>query len=377
MLFYDSKIELPAFYPIQRVMRTRETKLISKRIDKIMNSCEGEAIDALLVTKPANVRYLSGFQGNEASLFLTKQRFLITDFRYGLQARKEVKGFEIKLINGSFFELIGDLAKTFKTKRLGFEYKHLSYGEHEHIKKHLSGIDFIPTFDVVEKFRQIKDAYEIKLIKDSIGISNKAINHFKSILKPRSTENDLAAEMEHFIKSMSGERSSFEVMVASGTNSALPHARPSVRKVQSNDMVLLDLGANYKGYNSDLTRIFFLGKIKARNKKIYDIVKEAQRRSVRAIRPGADIAKVDGVARDFIRRNGFGKSFGHALGHGIGLEVHESPAISHKNHAILKPGMVFTVEPAIYLPNWGGIRIEDMVLVTRNGHEVLTDDIYK
>ncbi len=352
--------------------------MISKRIDKAISHFDKENIDALLVTKPANVRYLSGFQGSEASLYFTSRaRFLITDFRYELQAKKEVKGFEIKLIDGSFFELVGNLAKALKTKRLGFEYKCLTFGEYEGIKKQLMGADFIPTFDIVEKFRQIKDAYEIGLIKESILILKKALFHFKSILKPKASENDLAAEMEYFIKAASGERGSFEVIVASGNNSAHPHAKPSKRVIKSNDMVLLDLGINYKGYNSDLTRIFFLGKITTKSKNIYNIVKEAQRRCLKAIRPGAKISRIDEIARSYIRRSGFGKYFGHALGHGIGLEVHEEPPISHKVHAILKPGMVFTIEPAIYLPNWGGIRIEDMVLVTRNGCEILTDDIDK
>lgn len=360
------------------IMKTAEGKLISKRIDKIINSFKREGIDALLVTKPANVRYLSGLQGGEASLYLTRgKRFLITDFRYALQANKETKGFEIKLVNSSAFELVGELAKELKTKRLGFEYKYLTYGEHAEIKSQLSNADFLPTFGTVEEFRQIKDSYEIRFIRRAITILKKAHHYFKSILKPGITENDLAAEMEHFIKSISGERSSFEIIVASGSNSALPHAKPGRRKIQSNDIVLLDLGVNYKGYNSDLTRIFFLGKITAKSKKIYNVVKEAQRRCLKAIRPGIKISKIDKIGRDFIYKSGFGDYFGHAIGHGIGLEVHEEPPISHKNHAILKPGMVFTIEPAIYLPNWGGIRIEDMILVSRNGCEILTDDIDK
>lgn len=359
-------------------MRITVDNLISKRIDKIISQFDEEGIDALLVTNPANVRYLSGFRGSQASLYLVRgKRFLITDFRYALQAKKEAKGFKIKLVNGSFFELIGELVKVLKTGRLGFEYKYLTYGEHDQIKRQLAGIDFMPTFGLVEKFRQVKDPYEIGLIKDSIAILKNAVSYFKSILKPGLTESDLAVEMEHFIKATSGERSSFEVIVASASNSAFPHAKPTRRKVKSNDMVLLDLGINYNGYNSDLTRIFFLGKITPKAKKIYNIVKEAQRRCLKSIQPGIKISKIDWIARDFINKKGFGNYFGHALGHGIGLEVHEEPPISHKNHAILKPGMVFTIEPAIYLPNWGGIRLEDMVLVTPKGCEILTDDIDK
>lgn len=359
-------------------MKTAEALLISQRINRVTNSLEKEGIDALLVTKPANVRYLSGFSGGEASLCLSdKKKFLITDFRYELQAKQEVKGFEIKLVDGSFFDLVGNLAKTLKVKRLGFEYKYLTYGEHAQIKERLNTVELIPTFDIVERLRRIKDAHEIRLIKSSILILKEAVRYFKSTIKRGLTEKQLAADVEYFIKIAGGEKSSFDIIVASGPNSALPHARPSGRSIEPNDMVLLDLGVDYKGYNSDLTRLFFLGKINSKNKKIYDVVKEAQRRAIKEVRPEVEIAKVDAVARDFIRKEGFGKHFGHALGHGVGLEVHEAPAISNKNHTVLKPGMVFTIEPAIYLPDWGGIRIEDMVLVTRKGYEILTDDIDK
>ena len=231
--------------------------------------------------------------------------------------------------------------------------------------------------DLVEGSRLIKDETEISLIRDSVAILENAVLYFESMLKPGLSENDLASRTEYFIRAASGEWASFEIIVASGPNSAFPHARPGDRIIKPNDMVLLDLGVSYDGYKSDLTRVFFLGRINDKQKKIYGIVKEAQRRSIKAVKPGAKISKIDGIARGFITDKGFGGRFSHSLGHGIGLEVHESPSISSRNHAEIKPGMVFTIEPAVYLPGWGGIRIEDMVLVTKKGFEVLTDDIDK
>lgn len=348
------------------------------RIERVITALAKERIDAFLVTKAANVRYLSGYQGDDAALFITnKKRFFITDSRYELQARRDTEGFAVKIMKGSLSETVADLTHKLKVRRLGFECNDLTHAQHERLMKSLLETELAPVSDIVERFRRIKDAGEIRLIRKSISILKKSFTRFKTILRPGLTERDLAAELEHFIKAAGGDKSSFEIIVASGNNSALPHARPSKRRIKPNDMVLLDLGVSCEGYNSDLTRVFFLGKINPRTKKIYDTVKEANRRSIKAIRPGVEISKIDEIARGFIRKKGFGNCFGHALGHGIGLEVHESPSISSRNHTVLKPGMIFTIEPAVYLPGWGGVRIEDMVLVTKKGCEVLTDGIDK
>lgn len=339
-----------------------------------------QGIDAFFVTKPENVRYLSGYRGEDAYLLLAKgKRFLITDSRYYLQAKKDVKDFEIVIAKGPISQAMAGLSAKLKLKKIGFESAHLTYLNHERIagKFAAADVELLPLLDVVEGMREIKDETEIALIKDSVAILENAVLYFETMLKPGLSENDLASKTEYFIRAASREWASFEIIVASGPNSAFPHARPSDRIIKPNDMVLLDLGVSYGGYKSDLTRVFFLGKINVKQKKIYGIVKEAQRRSIKAIKPGAKISEIDGIARGFINDKGFGRRFGHSLGHGIGLEVHEGPSISSRNHAEIKPGMVFTVEPAVYLPNWGGIRIEDMVLVTKKGCKVLTDDIDK
>lgn len=350
----------------------------SKRVEKTIGVLRRRGAEAFLVSKPENVRYLSGYSGEDAFLFITpKKRFLITDTRYILHAKKEVRGFEILMACGPLSGVICDLSARLKIKKVGIESSHLSFVACSRIKENIGAVELLPLTDTVEGLRQVKDAAEVGLIKDSVAILEKAVVYFESILKPGTSENDLAARTEYFIRAASGEWASFELIVASGPNSAFPHARPSDRIIRPNDMVLLDLGVSYRGYKSDLTRVFFLGKINAKHKKIYGIVKEAQERSIKAIKPGARIAAIDGVARGFINARGYQKNFGHSLGHGIGLEVHESPSISGRNHDSLRPGMVFTVEPAVYIPGWGGIRIEDMVLVTRRGCEVLTDDIDK
>lgn len=348
------------------------------RVNRVIAAFDKERVDAFLVTKPANARYLSGYKGEDAVLFITpKRRFFITDSRFKLQARKDAKGFTVKIIRSSLTEAVTDLARALKVKRLGFERDDLTYARHERLAGTFSGTGLVPVPNMVERFRIIKDPGETRLIRSSVSILERSLIRFEAMLRPGLTERDLAAELEHFIKAAGGDRSSFDIIVASGSNSAFPHARPTGRRIKPNDMVLLDIGVEYEGYNSDLTRVFFLGKINPVIRKIYDVVKEANRRSIQAIRPGVKVSNVDGIARGFIRKRGFGAYFGHALGHGIGLEVHEGPSISGRNHTTLKPGMVFTVEPAVYLPGRGGIRIEDMILVTKKGCEVLTDDIDK
>ncbi|MDD5072971.1 MAG: Xaa-Pro peptidase family protein [Candidatus Omnitrophica bacterium] len=339
-----------------------------------------QGIDSFFVSKPENVRYMSGYGGDDAYLLFAKsKKYFITDSRYYLQAKKDVKSFKIIIAKVPVSRLLAEILAKSKAGKTAFEAGQLPYAAYKRIAGKLAekGIRFLPLEGAVEGLRQVKDAPEIALIRDSIAILENAVLYFESILKPGLSENDLASKTEYFIRAASGEWASFEIIVASGKNSAFPHARPGDRIIKPNDMVLLDLGVSYEGYKSDLTRVFFLGKINTKQKKIYGIVKEAQRRSVKAIKPGAKISEIDGIARGFINAKGFGSGFGHALGHGIGLEVHESPSVSSRNHAKIKPGMVFTIEPAIYLPDWGGIRIEDMVLVTKKGCEVLTDDIDK
>jgi Xaa-Pro aminopeptidase len=233
-------------------------------------------------------------------------------------------------------------------------------------------IKLVPTHGLVEEPRQIKAAEELKKIKKATQITIKALKFIKNIILPGKKEIEIAAELEHFIRYNGGGGSAFDIIVASGPNSSFPHHITSQRRIKNNELVLVDLGVEYQGYKSDLTRVFFLGKINLLIRRIYDIVRSAKDKAIKEIRPGVPIRKIDASARQYITKMGYGSFFSHSLGHGIGLEVHEAPSISAKEKSQLKAGMVFTVEPAIYLPNKFGIRLEDMVLVTEEGGKIIS-----
>lgn len=333
-----------------------------------------ENLDGVLISDPANVSYLSGFRGGDSYILLTgKKDFFITDFRYLEQAKSETDGFVLETADGiSHFDLIAGLIQKNKLGKVGFEAKRISYGEVSKIRDRLKKAEFLPTYDLVESFRVIKTRAEIKLIKKAIQIDLSAFKQIADKVKAGNKERDLASMMEYQMRLNGAASASFETIVLSGRNSSLPHGRPSEKSIKSNELVLIDAGANFNGYNSDLTRIFFLGRIQPILKKIYCVVKTAQEKAIKAIKPGIMAARVDAIARGHIKKYGWDKFFGHGLGHGVGRKVHEAPSISTRSKYILKPGMVFTVEPAVYIPGVGGVRIEDMVLVTQKGVEVLS-----
>jgi len=347
--------------------------LLKKRLKK-------EKLDALFVSKPVNVSYLSGFTGCDAYLLVTKAKdFFITDFRYKEQAKKEIKGFEIEIVGANnhspllnHFDLIIHLIQKNNLKRIGFEAKHISYGEVSKFRDKLVKQEFLPTYDFTEDLRIIKSALEIKIIKKAVKTALEVFYDIRCKIKPGARERDLAAFIEYQLRLRGAEGASFDTIVLSGKNSVLPHGQPSYRQIKQIDAVLVDMGAVLQGYNSDLTRMFFLGKIPDTARKIYDVVKKAQAMAIKAIKPDVKACVVDAVARDYIKSHGWCDYFGHSLGHGIGREVHEAPSLSPRSKTILKPGMVLTVEPAVYMPGVGGIRLEEMVVVTEKGAEVLS-----
>lgn len=341
--------------------------LLKKRLIK-------EKLDALFVSKPANVSYLSGFSGDESCLLVTsKKDFFITDSRYFEQAKKETKNFQIQIAGEvNHFDLITSLIENNKLKKIGFEAKHITYGEVSKIRDRLKSAEFVPTYDLAEGLRVVKLEAEIGLIKRAVRINLSALELTAKQIKPGRKEKDLAALLEYRMRQEGADKPAFETIVLSGKRSSMPHGKPSDNCIKNNQPVLVDSGACFKGYNSDLTRVFFLGKIHSVIKRVHGIVRAAQDAAIKAIKPGREAKKIDLVARDYIKTKGFGRYFGHSLGHGVGRDVHEAPSISNKSKDILKQGMVFTVEPAIYLPGVGGIRLEEMVLVTSNGCEVLS-----
>ena len=350
------------------------------RIKNVYAKLEQEKLDGLIVSSPSNISYLTRFTSRDAYLVISKKETVyITDSRYTEEAKKCLnKSFVIKKINGSVFRIVADVCRNLKLKRIGFEERHLIFGEHKKIKEELDKkIDLIPTHSIIEEFRQVKSPAELEKIKKAIRITIEAIDFIKDFISPGKKEIEVAAELERFIRYHGAHACAFDIIVASGPNSSFPHHLTSQRKIKDNEPVLIDIGVDYLGYKSDLTRVFFLGKITPTVRKIYDIVLKAQNKAIRRIKSAVNINKIDAAARQYITQRGYGGFFGHNLGHGIGLEVHEEPHISAKENNKLKAGMVFTVEPAIYLPDKFGIRIEDMVLVTRKGAEILSGGLNK
>lgn len=332
-----------------------------------------------MVTDPLNIFYLSGFKAEAGCLLITESEdFILTDFRFREEA-KETAGFKTALIKTTTKDLLLEILKGSGLKKAGFEPEALSYSRALLLKNTLKRehIAFTPLGGVVEDMRMLKDAGEIKKIKAAVNIARQVFTRFTKYAKPGKTEKQLCLQLERDIIGCGGEEEAFNTIVASGARSSRPHAVATDRAVRKNEPVLVDFGVRRDSYNCDLTRVRFLGKIQQQLYNIYAICLEAQRRAIAAVRPGARVSAVDRAARGYIESKGFGKAFGHSLGHGIGLSVHELPRVSSKSETVLAPGMVLTIEPGIYLEGSGGVRIEDMVLVTRKGCEVLTDDIPK
>ncbi|MDD2679967.1 MAG: Xaa-Pro peptidase family protein [Candidatus Omnitrophica bacterium] len=350
------------------------------RLQKFLSRLKQENLDGFIISSPANISYLSEFNSCDAYLLVSKKETVyFTDSRYIEDVKPRLKGLaSLKKINGSVFEIIADTCRDLSLKRVGFEERQMPYAEYKKIKQYLgSGAYLIPTYNLLEGLRQVKAAREIEKIRAALKITGLALQFIKTFIKPGIKELEIAAELERFIRYQGAIGAAFDIIVASGPNSVYPHHRPGPKKIKQGEAVLIDIGVDYFGYKSDLTRAFFLDKINSLTRRIYEIVLKAQAKAIAKIRPGKPIAEIDALARNYIAAKGYAKFFSHSLGHGIGLETHEAPSISPKSDGILVPGMVFTVEPAIYLPGRFGIRIEDMVLVTRKGCEVLSGFIHK
>jgi len=353
---------------------------VNLRIQKIYAKLAQENLNGLIVSSPANISYLTNFNSRDSYFIISKKaNIYVTDSRYIEEAKKNLKGLAlVKKVDGSVFKIIADICRSLSLRRIGFEERYLPFAEYKKLKEELNKMgDLTPTYGLVEELRQIKTAEELEKIKKAIQITIKAFKFIKDFISPGKKEIEVVGELERFIRYNGARSSAFDIIVASGPNSSFPHHLTSQRKLKNNEHVLVDLGVEYLGYKSDLTRVFFLGKISPAVSKIYDIVRKAQDKAIKNIKPAVHINKIDAAARQYITQEGYGGFFGHNLGHGIGLEVHEEPHISRKEEKILKPGMVFTVEPAIYLSNKFGIRLEDIILVTKKGCNVLSGSLNK
>lgn len=342
---------------------------MSQRIEKLLTQMELLNIDAVIVSNPYNRRYLSGFTGSSGYLVISKEkRIMLTDFRYIEQATKQCQGFEIV----DFFKkgLMDTLAESLvdcKAIRIGFENATLTYKEFTHFEATLKGFEWVPLHDVIEKIRMIKDEQEIKTVALASSIGDAAFSHILTVIRQGMTEIDVAIELEFFMKKQGASKLSFDTIVASGTRSSLPHAVPTNKVIESGDFVTLDFGCIFEGYCSDMTRTIVVGKASERQKEIYELVLKAQQTALEMIQPGI-VGKVgDSYARSIINNAGYAQYFGHGLGHSLGLEVHEQPRFSQLSDEIILPGMIMSVEPGIYIPDFGGVRIEDLILIETSG----------
>ena len=345
------------------------------RRDQLRKALRKSGVDAMLVTNYTNVTYLTGFTGDDSYLLLTpKEAIVISDPRYTTQLEEECPGLELETREPGvpILESVSKLIKRCKAQKLGVESTSITMAVFQAIRDKLVGTELVGLSQAVEELRMIKDKEEIERIRRAGVQAARAIDVIRASLTPDMTERQVAADLEHQIRRFGGKGCSFPPIVAVGTRAALPHARPTERRIGEADFVLIDWGANEGLYASDLTRVYATGKISPKLQKIYRVVLQAQLAGIEAIRPGVSCEEVDKAARSVIVKAGYGPQFGHGLGHGIGLEVHEAPRLARNQQTVLRPGMVVTVEPGIYLPDWGGVRIEDDVLVTRTGYEVLT-----
>jgi len=335
-------------------------------------------IDALLLSAPADLAYLTNFTGDDSIGLITLDDFiLVTDFRYQEQAQIEAEWLSIVLREGKMSEALGGVLIEAKVKRVGFEANVTTFGQVHALDKVIKdqgrSLELVPLEDVMINIRKVKDDHEIGLIRKSVGVAEEAFTAIRDEIKIGQTENYLAGLLVFELHSRGASDGSFPAIVASGANSSLPHYRPGETLLQNDQPLLIDWGALYKGYCSDLTRTLLIGQVSDRIKKIYKIVYEAQQAAIGFLRPGVTTQQADRVARDVIDKAGFKDFFGHGLGHGIGREIHELPAMRRTGaDEELRPGMIVTVEPGIYLPGEGGVRIEDDVLITHSGCEVLS-----
>ncbi|MBI4834697.1 MAG: aminopeptidase P family protein [Planctomycetes bacterium] len=343
--------------------------------------------DAFLVTKTPNVQYISGFSGDDTYLLVTpKQAFLITDSRYTEQAQNEVSAFRIIEHKKGLVDKVIELVKKYRIKKLGFESDALSYAGVKYILKQLPAYTRLKsTQGVIVNIAAVKTPEEIECIRESVKCSHESFKEVKRLLKPGMTEQAVAAELEYRMRKRGSLHPAFESIIAADSRASLPHATAGDNKLKKGGFVLFDWGSCVNQYNSDTSRVVFLGKPSPFWRNIYEIVREAQQRAINLVKPGIDSVELDRAARKFIESKGYGKNFGHGLGHGVGRLVHELPRIRRYSMPasmkpkpyLLQPGMVFTIEPGIYLPGKGGIRIEDMVLVTEHGCEILTSSLPK
>ena len=343
------------------------------RINAVRRLLNEASLDALVVMNPENRHYLSGFTGTSGILFINASRaVLLTDFRYQEQAAMECPAYEIITFTGTFTEKLVEIISQSKTANLACEGDFITHKQFLTMEKNLENINLQPVNEFVEGLRLVKEDSEINSISYAVKLADDAFQNILSFIKPGISEKEVALELEFFMRRAGAEKAAFTFIVASGTRSSLPHGVASEKIIQPEDLITMDFGAVYHGYHSDITRTVVIGTPTFKQSEIYHIVLEAQTAALAAVQSGVKACDVDKAARDIITSHGYGENFGHSTGHGLGLNIHENPRLAAKSDTILQTGMVVTIEPGIYIPDWGGVRIEDTIVVEDKGCKILT-----
>lgn len=347
------------------------------RRQKLLASIKRAEIELLIVGHPVNVTYLTGFSGDASHLLIgPKQLRIVSDSRFETQLAEECPEIpaEIRTAKSTPSGFLASIIGKLGVKRVGIEAAHTSVAQRDQLAEALPGVELVPVEALVEQLRQIKDAEEIQDLREAVRMAERGLAVLQALMLPDMTEREAAHELEHAMRRFGALKAAFEPILGVGPNAALPHYRAGLKRLDAAPFVLIDWGAlGPTGYHSDLTRVLGTGKIPPKLEKLHRVVSNARQAALDAIHPGAACCEVDAAARRVIEEAGFGKYFGHGLGHGIGLEIHEWPRFSPLSKETLAPGMVMTVEPGIYLPGFGGVRLEDDVLITREGYEILSD----
>jgi Xaa-Pro aminopeptidase len=347
--------------------------MTTERLARLRERMAALELPAMLISQPLNRYYLSGFSGSAGTLFVSADRaVLLTDSRYTERAAGEAPGFEIVKLERDVAQALPDLFAQAGVDRVGFESAHLTYAEHKAWAEKVGEAALVPTQGVVEGLRAVKEEGEIALIRKAVEIADAAYAHLKRTIRPGMTEKQVAWKLEVWMRTHGADGIAFDIIVGSGPNGAMPHALASDREIRAGEPIVVDMGARVSGYHSDLTRTLWLGDADGAFREVYDVVLRAQEAAEARLAPGALGPDVDAAARAIIADAGYGDKFGHGLGHGVGLAVHELPGLNQRTQDTLAPGHVVTVEPGIYLSGWGGVRIEDMALITESGAEILT-----
>lgn len=344
------------------------------RLDAFREKLTGADLDAMIVSRPENRRYLSGFTGSAGALIISREAaVLATDFRYYTQVAEEAPDFDLAQVGYQFTERLPELLADIGARRVGLESEYVTVAEFERWREAAPDVEWVPTADLVEDLRAVKSAAEIEAVRRAVAVADEAFARVVQTLQPGMTEREVAWALQMALHDLGAERPAFDIIVAAGPAGAKPHARASDAEIPAGVPIVIDMGAVVDGYCSDMTRTVVIGEPDERFREIYSLVLEAQRAAEEGIHPGMTGVEADALAREIIKAAGHEEHFGHGLGHGVGLAVHEAPRLSFTaDDEPLQPGMVVTVEPGVYLPEWGGVRIEDIIVIREDGAEILT-----